>query len=524
MSGSTAGRLRSVALVVAALAPAAGVAAVPVSGAAAQDAYVLGSEGRVSVIDTQTNQLVGAPIPVESEPDGIAITPDGRFAYVTNIGSDSVSVIDTADNQVFGQPIKVGTDPGGIAITPDGRFAYVADSGSGAVSVIDTATNQAVGPPIEVGSKPRCVAITPDGRFAYVTDSGGEKVWVIDTQENKLVEPPIHVGKSPGDIEISPDGRFAYVANVVGETISVIGIRTNAVIGSPPSAVSEPDAISIMPDGRSAYIAGEAGAVAAFDLEDNQWLGSPLELGMTPFGSALTADGRTLYVADLESREVSVLSTQTNQLGAPIEIGEKATAVAVVPDQPPHATFEVADGRPAVSIPFDASGSSDSDGSIARYDWSFGDGTTLANGGPDPRHSYKKPGDYKVTLTLTDDQGCSTAFVFTGQTAYCAGSPSATQTQAVEVSYPGVRLRCPRKAGRRGCRYRLQAVTKRRGGRAESAVAKSKAKAGRRVVVALRAKPAFAARLARVKWVLVKERSKIGRSTATRTARLKIVR
>ncbi len=218
-----------------------------------------------------------------------------------------------------------------------------------------------------------------------------------------------------------------------------------------------------------------------------------------------------------------MFATDGSRPTATIRAGSVSAGIAVAPDQAPHASYIVPDGRPGVAVPFDASGSSDPDGSIARYDWSFGDGKTLSSGGPAPRHVYKKPGDYKVTLTLTDDEGCSTAFVFTGQTAYCDGGPSATQTQAIEVSYPGVRLRCPGGAGRRGCRFALVAMTKRHGGKAESAVAKAKAKAGRRVVIALKAKKAFAARLAKARKVLVRERSTVGGRTTTRFAQLKIV-
>ena len=161
---------------------------------------------------------------------------------------------------------------------------------------------------------------------------------------------------------------------------------------------------------------------------------------------------------------------------------------------------------------------------IARYAWSFGDGTTLPDGGPNPRHAYNRPGAYKVTLTLTDDEGCSTAFVFTGQTAYCNGSPAATQTQAIKVAYPGVRVRCPRRAGRRGCRVRLRAVTKRRRGRVESAVAKAKIEAGGAAILSLKTKRAFATKLATARKVLVEETLEIHGATRVRFVRLKIVR
>lgn len=62
-------------------------------------------------------------------------------------------------------------------------------------------------------------------------------------------------------------------------------------------------------------------------------------------------------------------------------------------------------GTEAVSLTFDGSASSDSDGTIVRYDWDFGDGTTAPNAGPSPAHTYAAPGSYPITLTVTDDGG-----------------------------------------------------------------------------------------------------------------------
>ncbi len=46
------------------------------------------------------------------------------YAYVANLGADSVSVIDTA-TQTVAATIAVGDDPDGVAVSPDGRAAYV---------------------------------------------------------------------------------------------------------------------------------------------------------------------------------------------------------------------------------------------------------------------------------------------------------------------------------------------------------------------------------------------------------------
>ena len=62
-------------------------------------------------------------------------------------------MIDPATNIVVVPSITVGTGPLGVAITPDGKRAYVTNSDSGDVSVIDTATNMVVAT-IPVGTLP----------------------------------------------------------------------------------------------------------------------------------------------------------------------------------------------------------------------------------------------------------------------------------------------------------------------------------------------------------------------------------
>jgi YVTN family beta-propeller protein len=70
----------------------------------------------VTPIRTATNTALKA-IKVGSFPFAIAITPDGKTAYVANADSGTVTPIRTATRKP-GKAIKVGTDPSAIAITP----------------------------------------------------------------------------------------------------------------------------------------------------------------------------------------------------------------------------------------------------------------------------------------------------------------------------------------------------------------------------------------------------------------------
>ncbi len=503
--------------------------AVPSTSALARDAYVANIEsGTVSVIDTQTNQVVGSPIVLGKGVAAIAITPDGRRAYVANEESGTVSVIDTQTNQVVGAPITVGKIPAGIAITPDGKRAYVANGESDTVSVIDTQSNQALGSPIGLkkSSFPVAVAITPDDKTAYIADNNSGAVSVIDTQTNQVVGSPITVGINPDAIAITPDGKTAYVVNVVSKSVSVIDTQTNQVVGS-ITVKKDPAGIAITPDGKRAYVVnGGANDVSVIDTQTNQVVGAPIAVGGDPRTVGITPDGKTAYVASFGLGTVSVIDTQTNQVvGSPIGVGLVPSGIAVIPDQSPAASFSVNRVRPGVPTTLNASASSDPDGTIATYAWSFGDGQT-ATGGPQLPHTYRKPGTYTVTLTVDDGEGCP-GFLFTGQTAFCNGSSSVSETKKVKVAYPGVRLKCAKSAGPRGCRFKLQALAK-KGGKGkrpkpESSLAEAKLKPGRSAIVSLRPKKTFAAKLAGAEKVLVKETVTVKGSTRTTYRKLKIV-
>ena len=76
-------------------------------------------------VDARTPNTQTATIPVGNGPFGVAISPDGTTAYVTNYTvHDTVSVINTSTNAVT-DTITGFNSPYGVAISPDGTTAYV---------------------------------------------------------------------------------------------------------------------------------------------------------------------------------------------------------------------------------------------------------------------------------------------------------------------------------------------------------------------------------------------------------------
>jgi YVTN family beta-propeller protein len=125
------------------------------------------------------------------DPQSIAVDPTGKFAYVMSGGCDggvggyvSMYTISPTTGVLasIGSPVSThgfGDYPGSINVDPFGKFAYVTNSGSNDVSVytIDAATGALASTgTIAAGTDPVFVAVDPSGKFAYVANSGSNDV------------------------------------------------------------------------------------------------------------------------------------------------------------------------------------------------------------------------------------------------------------------------------------------------------------------------------------------------------------
>lgn len=97
-----------------------------------------GSPGKVAVIETASNRIVQTVATGGVDAFGVALMPDGGHLFVANTTSNSVSVIDTESFKVIAT-IKEAlwlAQPLEVAVTPDGKWAFVTNM-TNSVSVID---------------------------------------------------------------------------------------------------------------------------------------------------------------------------------------------------------------------------------------------------------------------------------------------------------------------------------------------------------------------------------------------------
>jgi uncharacterized protein (TIGR03437 family) len=259
------------------------------------------------------------------------------LAYVANFGSNNVSVIDTSSNTVIAT-VMVGSQPQGIAVTPDGASVYVANCG-GDVFVIDTATNK-VSTKFPAGACPTGVVITPDGTRAYVTLTNANSVAAIDTSTNTVMT-KIPVGDAPSGIAMAPNGSHVYVANVgamaSGSSVSVIDTASNTVADTVGLGNVGSVGVAITPDGSRVYVANALGSVSVIDTSSNTVSDTVTVsgIGNSPVGVAITPDGTRAYVLTYGANgtgPVAVIDTPTNTIAAMVSVGTGPTGVGISPD------------------------------------------------------------------------------------------------------------------------------------------------------------------------------------------------
>ena len=292
-------------------------------------------------------------IPFGATPLGVAISPDGRLAYVTDGDDGKIYVLDTATHTLVDtnpataavDSIALGGRPNRVVFSPDGSLAYVSNQISGTVSVIDTATHTVTDTnpatpevdPISFGSGTIRVAFSPDGSLAYITAFGS--VAVIDTATHTFIDanpatPAVDNISVPGggsvtSVAFSPDGSFAYVTNTGSRTVTVIDTATHTRVDINPATPTvdripvgdNPISVVFSPDGRIAYVSNSgSGTVSVIDTATHAVIDAdpttptvdPIPIGFGAGQTVFSPDGSLAYLTEPDSQSIYVIDIATH--------------------------------------------------------------------------------------------------------------------------------------------------------------------------------------------------------------------
>ncbi len=332
------------------------------------------------VIDTSTNQIITQFNTLGADDLGLAISPDGRFVYVSdfdgynNPNGGEIDIFNTV-TQVFGETISFPTSlPAGSGISADGQYLYVftlpiGGQSATAIAVVSTTTNSIIGTiPLPFGAT-TCVlgqcggTFTPDGRHAYVVNQNDKtQIAEIDTGTGQVIsffslqytyldqQQMRHTFTFPvSRISFTLDGTKAYVEGRGpgdGDQVTVMlamATATNSVITnvqvSPQIAQGNDFAGPLVCGPRGQCFLSDAdqgGYVFVINTGSNSFGGSILAGQEGRAAEVLTPDGRFLYVPPLDY-EMRVIDTTTDMVVALINNGTNINSMGSA--APPFATF-----------------------------------------------------------------------------------------------------------------------------------------------------------------------------------------
>ena len=297
-----------------------------------------GNEGNILIFDLPTmtriaiinlNVAVGGRTWKDSYIGDLKLAPDGKMLWAVDQANFRLVGVDLVTKRVA-KVAPTGRYPFGVALMPDGKTAYVANVGMYQYAFVEgydytkAKETELAFPPFAQGSQEAIEGTTIDGkRVPGLGDANAPEsfsVWAIDLASaqplaklktgplvGEIVEAiPAVGGSSPNSVVT--DGKRVYVANNHSDTIAVIDVATNRLLGQIPLRIPDarlsklrgimPFGVALSPNNAYLFVA-ESGinAVAVIDTRRQIVLGH-LPVGWFPAKVAVAPDGKHLYVAN----------------------------------------------------------------------------------------------------------------------------------------------------------------------------------------------------------------------------------
>lgn len=225
------------------------------------------AEATVSLIDLEQGAIV-ATLGTGEGPHEVGISPDGRFALVTNYGTreaagNSLTLIDIAAADVV-KTIGLGDygKPHGVEWLDSERAAVTVEANK-ALIVVDVSRDkvtQSIGTDQEVS---HMVALDPDRGRAYTANIGSGSISVLDLGTGTRVS-NVTTGEGAEGIAVSASGEHIWVTNRAADTITVLDAGTLESRAEIPSA-GFPIRATATPRGQVLVTRARAGDLAIYD-------------------------------------------------------------------------------------------------------------------------------------------------------------------------------------------------------------------------------------------------------------------
>jgi len=313
------------------------------------------NSGKVLLPNGWSLSPAGTQLPLGDLPLNIAVTPDLKFAAVTNNGYSKQSIqlinisekklVDTyevgkswlgltfsengkslyasggndnfilrfevqdyklvcRDTYRLGVPMKDKISIAGLAVDEAAKRLYTVTKENNSLYVIDLGTKKVI-KQIALGGEGYTCVLHPDKKHLYCTCWGCNKVVVFNTKKLEI-ENSIAVGSNPNDMVIDSKGKFLYVANSNDNSVSVINLSLKKVVETLDAALypttlegSTTNSVALSADDSILYVSNaDNNCLAVFNVSNP---GHSVSMGFIPTGwypSCVRTAGKEILVAN----------------------------------------------------------------------------------------------------------------------------------------------------------------------------------------------------------------------------------
>lgn len=197
---------------------------IPVAANGSGEIWVTAQNANELKILHGNGEVETVPLWRGAEPHTITFSPDGSYAYVSNLGDGDLVVVRARDRQVvarlnFGPNWTHHTVP-----SPDGSILLSANPMTGMLTKIAADEDAETWTPVAqvnvaaaiAGPGPVCVAFRPDGRRAYVS-LFGPGIAVVDVPTMTVLRRLPTAGSAQCGLTNSKDGRTIFLLAAGGQ-------------------------------------------------------------------------------------------------------------------------------------------------------------------------------------------------------------------------------------------------------------------------------------------------------------------
>ena len=252
---------------------------------------------------------------------GLLVVANQQAASATIMNAATMTTVAT---------LSVGVGPHEAAVSPDGRWAVITNYGNretlgNSLSVIDlSAPTLSVVRTIDLGEyhRPHGAAFIQDGRKIVVTSETSQRLVLVDFASGRVDTALATNAKGSHMVAVRRDGKRAWTANIGDGNVTEFDLDARRTVRTLPAAPMD-EAIATTPGGILLWVGSNAEkTVTIVDTEKGEKVGTLAGFG-SPYRIGISRTGRVAVVTDPVGNKIWLFEVGSNRELARIDLGKE---------------------------------------------------------------------------------------------------------------------------------------------------------------------------------------------------------